>query len=88
MPLRYSHLPSKMSSIQAPVCVHHHDPLHNESILSRAEFLHLDAIFHHSTLFEEESEESTVTRKKAECFAQYKLPTYQAAAVVVRTIQS
>lgn len=74
----YSHLPSKMSSIQAPVCVHHHDPLHNESVLS-------GAIFHRSTLSEEEN---TMGRKRAESVAQYKLPTYQAAAVVVRTIWS
>lgn len=71
-----------MSSIQAPVCVHYHDPPRNESVLSGAEFLHLDAFFHRSAALLEE--ENAMTRKRAECVAQYKLPTYQAAAVVVR----
>lgn len=74
-----------MTSIQAPVCVHYHDPPRNESVLSGAEFLHLDAFFHRSALLEGEN---AMTRKRAECVAQYKLPTYQAAAVVVRTTRS
>lgn len=71
-----------MSTIQAPVCVHYHNPpRRNESVLSGPEFLHLDAFSHHSALLEEEN---TATRRSAESVAQYKLPTYQAAAVVVR----
>jgi len=44
-----------MSSIQAPVCVHYHDPPRNESVFSGDDFLSLDAFFHRSALLEEEN---------------------------------
>jgi hypothetical protein len=68
------------STIQAPVCIHY--PASNVSVFSRsAESLHRDAFFpDHGIILEEGN---AMTRKRAECVAQYKLPTYQAAAVVV-----
>ena len=74
-----------MTSIQAPACVHYHDLSRNGRVISGAEFLHIDAISRRSTVLEEEN---VMTRKSAESAVQYKLPTYQAAAVVVRTIWS
>ena len=73
-----------MTSIQAPACVHYRDLPLNEPVTSDAQFLHVDTISRRSTLLEEEN---VMTRKSAESAVQYKLPTYQAAAVVVRTIR-
>lgn len=85
MGLRCPHLSPKMTSIQAPACIHYHDLPRNEPVISGTEFLHVDAISRRSTLLEEEN---AMTAKSAESAVQYKLPTYQAAAVVVRTIRS
>jgi hypothetical protein len=83
--LHCPHLSPKMTSIQAPACVHYHDLSRNGPVISGAECLHIDAISRRSTVLEEEN---VLTRKSAESAVQYKLPTYQAAAVVVRTIRS
>jgi hypothetical protein len=78
---RISIFPREMSStIQAPLYIPH--PARNASVVSGgAEILHPDASFrdHNVSL----DEENTMTRKKVETITQCKLPTYQAAAVVV-----
>jgi hypothetical protein len=71
------------STIQAPVSIHY--PARNASVVSRgAELLHSDTFFPDHGIFLEE--ENARTRKRVECVAQYKLPTYQAAAVVVGVV--
>jgi hypothetical protein len=75
-------LPS-MSPVQAPLCTTDYPRTRVDAALIRAEFLHPDAFFSGSGTSLEE--ESTAMRKRAERFSQYKLPTYQASAVVVRT---
>jgi hypothetical protein len=73
-----------MSSVQAPLAVCIPYPAREEPVLSGAEFLHLDAFFGRGRgIFLEE--ENAMARKRAESVAQYELPVYQAAAVVVRT---
>jgi hypothetical protein len=68
------------STIQASLYIPH--PARNASVISGgAEILHPDVSFRDHNVSPEE--ENAMTRKKAESITQCKLPTYQAAAVVV-----
>ncbi|KAF8497907.1 hypothetical protein F5888DRAFT_1803360 [Russula emetica] len=67
-----------MSPVQAPVCTTDYPRTRIDAALIRAEFLHPDS-FYPGTFLEEED---AAVRKRAETVSQYKLPTYQAAAVV------
>ena len=78
-PVPISHLPTRMSFLQAPECIHHQEPSCKEPLLSTT-FFH-----EHGTLREEEN---MMTNQTVERFVQHKLSTYQAAAVVVRTAPS
>jgi hypothetical protein len=70
------------STIPAPVSIHY--PASNVSVFSRGvESLHSNALIPYHGIF---LEEEYMTRKRVECVAQYKLPTYQAAAVVVGVV--
>jgi hypothetical protein len=72
-----------MSPVKAPVCTADYPRTRmdtSHATLIQAEFLHPDA-FDSGTFLEEGD---TTMRKRAESVSQYKLPTYQAAAVVVR----
>jgi len=73
-----------MSPVQEPFCTAEYPRTRIDAALIRAEFLHPDS-FHPSTFLDEED---TAMRRRAESVSQYKLPTYQAAAVVVRTVYS
>lgn len=69
-----------MSPVQEPVCTTDYPRTFIDAALIRTEFLHPDFL-HRGTLLEEGDAEM---RKWAESVSQYRLPTYQAAAVVVR----
>jgi hypothetical protein len=73
-----------MSPVQEPLCTTDFPRTRIDAALIRAEFLHPDS-FYPGTFLEEEDAEM---RKRAENVSQYKLPTYQAAAVVVRMVYS
>ena len=73
-----------MSPVQEPFCTAEYPRTRIDAALIRAEFLHPDS-FHPSTFLDEED---ASMRRRAESVSQYKLPTYQAAAVVVRTVYS
>lgn len=70
-----------MSPVQEPVCTNDHPRTRIDAALIRAEFLHPDSFYPGAFL-----EEDAAMRKRAESVSQYKLPTYQAAAVVVRMV--
>lgn len=70
-----------MPPIQAPVCAHK-TRIRADVALNGTELLHNDTLFHHRSLLDEEN---SVTSRRVESVAKYKLPTYQAAAVVVRS---
>ena len=73
-----------MPPVQEPVCTTDYSRTRIDAALIRAEFLHSDSeSFYPGTFLEEED---AAMRKRAENVSQYKLPTYQAAAVVVRTV--
>ncbi|KAI0273929.1 hypothetical protein BGY98DRAFT_107727 [Russula aff. rugulosa BPL654] len=67
-----------MSPAQEPVCTTDYPRTRIDAAVIRAEFLHPDS-FYPGTFFEEED---AAMRKRAEDVFQYKLSTYQAAAVV------
>ncbi|KAI0251692.1 hypothetical protein BJV78DRAFT_418339 [Lactifluus subvellereus] len=67
-----------MSPIQAPVCAHN-TRIRADVALSRTELLHINTLFRHGSFLDEEN---SMTTKRVESVAKYKLPTYQAAAVV------
>jgi hypothetical protein len=72
-----------MSPIQAPTCIHCPAARKESTVRSYGtEFPHLDAL-RDSTLLEEGNH---ATRRGLEGVAHFTLQTYQAAAVVVRTI--
>jgi hypothetical protein len=73
-----------MSPVKEPVCTADYPRTRIDAALIRAEFLHPDS-FYPGTFLEEED---AAMRKTAENVSQYKLPTYQAAAVVVRMVYS
>lgn len=77
-------LPSSMSPVQEPVCTTDYTRTRIDAALIRAEILHPDPFY--SGTFLEEGD--AAMRKRAENVSQYKLPTYQAAAVVVRMVYS
>ena len=70
-----------MSPVQAPVCAANYPRAPRDAALIQAESLLPDA-FDSGTFLEEGN---AAMRRRAESISQYKLPTYQAAAVVVRT---
>lgn len=69
-----------MSPAQAPVCTTDYPRTRRDAALIRTEFPHPDAFYSGASL----EKENAAMRKRAENFSQNKLPTYQAAAVVVR----
>lgn len=73
-----------MSPVQEPVCTADYPRTRIDAALIRAEFLHPDS-FDPGTFLEEGD---AAMRKRAENVSQHKLPTYQAAAVVVRMAYS
>ena len=73
-----------MSPVQEPVCTTNYPRTRIDAALIRAEFLHPDSFYPGTFL----DEEDAAIRKKAENVSQYKLPTYQAAAVVVCVVYS
>jgi hypothetical protein len=70
-----------MSPVQSPVCTADYQQTRIDAALIRAEFLYPDTLYSGTFL----EEENAAMRKRAESFSQCKLPTFQAAAVVVRT---
>lgn len=70
-----------MSPVRALVCAANYPRAPRDAALIQAEFLLPDA-FDSGTFLEEGN---AAMRRRAESISQYKLPTYQAAAVVVRT---
>ena len=75
-------LPSSMSPVQEPVCTTDYPRTRIDATLIRDEIVHPDS-FYAGTFLEEED---ATMRKRAENISQSKLPTYQAAAVVVRMV--
>jgi hypothetical protein len=73
-----------MSPVQEPVCTTDYSRTRIDAAFIRTEFLHPDSFYPGTFLEEEEA----AMRKRAENVSQYKLPTYQAAAVVVRIVYS
>jgi len=73
-----------MSPVQEPVCTTDSPRTRIDAALIRAEFLHPDPFYPGTFLEEKEA----ATRKPVADVSQYKLPTYQAAAVVVRMVYS
>jgi hypothetical protein len=74
--------PSKsMSPFKPPVCLYD-TRARADVALSGSELLHMEAVFRHGV---SSDEENSTTNNKVESVIKYKLPTYQAAAVVVRT---
>ena len=70
-----------MSPVTEPVYTADYPRTFRDAAFIQAEFLHPDA-FDSGTFLEEGN---AAMRRRAESISQYKLPTYQAAAVVVRT---
>ena len=76
-----------MSPVKEPTCTTEYTQTRIDATLIRTEILHPGGSFYRGTLLDEED---AATRKRAETrdVSQYKLPTYQAAAVVVRVVYS
>jgi len=75
-----------MSPVKEPVCTADYPRTRIDAALIRAEILHPDSFYPQFGTFLDE--EDAAMRKRAENVSQYKLPTYQAAAVVVRVVYS
>jgi hypothetical protein len=73
-----------MSPVKEPVCTTDCPRTRIDAAFIRAEILHPDSFYPGTFL----DEEDAAMRNRAENVSHYKLPTYQAAAVVVRVVYS